>query len=125
MVNASHTRHLLVVDDEADSADALAELLRLVLPRWDVAVAYAGSAAVERGRRGPLEVIVLDIEMPGLDGFAAAAALRAAAPGAALVLIAVSGNPSKVAAALASSVFDHALPKPVDLARLTALCEPP
>ena len=124
MVDAPHTQHLLVVDDEADSADVLAELLRLVLPHWDVAVAYGGSTAVESGRRGPLEAVVLDIERPGLDGFGAAVALRAAAQGALPVLIAVSGNPSKVAAARGSGVFDHALPKPIDVAQLKALCEP-
>ena len=125
MVDTLPTRHLLVVDDEADSADALAALLRLVLPHWDVAVAYGGSAAVECGRCGPLEAIVLDIEMPGLDGFGAAAALRAATQGTLPVLIAVSGNPSKVVAALASGVFDHALRKPIDVAQLKALCELP
>ena len=125
MLDTLPTRHLLVVDNEADSADALAALLRLALPHWNVVVAYDGWAAVECARCGRLAAVVLDIEMPGLDGFGAAAALRVAAQSALPVLIAVSGNSSKLAAALAGGAFDHALPKPIDLVRLTALCETP
>ena len=124
MVNAPHTRHLLVVDDEVDSADALAELLQFVLPQWDVAVAYGSLAAVECTRHNPFEIVVLDIEMPGLDGFETAAALRAVTQGALPVTIAVSGSPSKVVAARASGIFDFSLLKPIDVEQIKAVCEP-
>lgn len=121
MTDAPDLRHLLVVDDEQDSADALAELLRLALPDWEVIVAYDGAAAVERGRLGALDAVILDLEMPGLDGSRAAAALRVAARGAALVLIAVSGNAAKLDAARLEGVFDHAMLKPLDVPRLEGL----
>lgn len=124
MVQTLFIRHLLVVDDDADSADALAALLRLALPHWDVAVAYNGWTAVEFARHSPLEVVVLDIEMPRLDGFDTAAAMRAVTQGTLPVTVAVSGNPSKLATALVSGVFDRALPKPINVAQLKAMCEP-
>ena len=114
-------RRLLVVDDEPDAAQVLAQLLRLMLPGWSVSVVYDGQAAVEQARHAHLDVIVLDIEMPVLDGAEAAVTLRAEADGAPLVLIAVSANVSKVAAAAAGGVFDHALSKPVDMAALGKL----
>ena len=121
MTDALPTRRLLVADDEPDAAEVLAQLLRLMLPGWSVSVVHGGQAAVEQARRDPLDVVVLDIEMPVLGGAEAAAALRAEAQGAPLVLIAVSGNVSKVAAAAAGGVFDHALAKPVDLTALEKL----
>ena len=124
MTDAPDTWHLLVVDDEPDAADALAEPLRPDLPGWEVVVACDGASAVERGRHGGFEAAVLDLEMPGPDGLRTAATLRAAARGSALVLTAVSGNAPKLEAARVAGVFDHAMSKPLDVARIEKLLAP-
>ncbi len=59
------TRRVLVVDDE----HGVRESLRMVLKeRYDVATAATGREALERIDREPLDVVLLDILMPGMDG---------------------------------------------------------
>jgi diguanylate cyclase (GGDEF)-like protein len=64
---------LLVVEDEADQRDALAELLAL---DYQVATARDGEEGVRVARADPPDVIVMDLVMPRMDGFAALEALR-------------------------------------------------
>jgi signal transduction histidine kinase len=67
-------RRILVVEDNVDSAAALFELLRL----WghDVRVALDGPAAVEVTARDPQEIVLLDIGLPGMDGYRVAEIMR-------------------------------------------------
>jgi len=123
MSDALPPRRLLVVDDEPDTADVLAQLLQLLLPGWSVGVAYDGQTALEQAQRDWPDAVVLDIEMPVLDGVGAAMALRADAHGTAPVLVAVSGSILKADAARARGVFDHVMLKPVDAAALGRLLE--
>jgi DNA-binding response OmpR family regulator len=58
---------VLLVDDEAEFVDVLAE--RLGARGFDVAVAYDGDTALDRVREDPPAVMVLDLKMPGTDGF--------------------------------------------------------
>jgi DNA-binding response OmpR family regulator len=66
---------LLVVDDDLRSARVLAELLRR--SGYAVEVAGGGAEGLERVRAEPPDLMVLDYEMPGLDGEAVLAELRA------------------------------------------------
>jgi CheY-like chemotaxis protein len=65
---------ILIADDRPTSR----ELLRLVLERagYDVLEAEDGEQAVDRARSGNPDLILLDLQMPGLDGYAVLAALR-------------------------------------------------
>src|SRR5690348_10794770 len=69
------TLDVLVVDDVPDTADTLA----LLLGAWGFAtrVAYGGASALQLAREHPPDCIVTDLGMPGVDGFALAAAVRA------------------------------------------------
>ena len=63
---------MLVVDDEVEIADMLAEYFRM--EGYDVATANDGAAALEavsasRGGRGAFDIILLDVNMPNMDGF--------------------------------------------------------
>jgi two-component system, chemotaxis family, CheB/CheR fusion protein len=66
---------VLVVDDYPDSADSTALLLRLY--GYDVDVALDGKAALQQARVKPPDVVLLDISMPGMDGYEVARQLRA------------------------------------------------
>jgi signal transduction histidine kinase len=65
---------VLVVEDNIDAAESLATLLRL----WhhDVSVVHDGCAALDAAREQQPEVVLLDIGLPGLDGYQVARRLR-------------------------------------------------
>ena len=112
---------ILVLDDERQTADMLAEVLALRFAGAQVRAAYTGEDAVFLGTESRPDVAILDLEMGGLDGEGAARALRLAHPGRRLVLIALSGNILRLAELRTQGTFDHLLSKPVDLAVLFEL----
>jgi PAS domain S-box-containing protein len=72
--NAPRPLRVLVVEDNIDAAESLATLLRL----WnhDVSVVHDGRTALEAAREQQPEVVLLDIGLPGLDGYQVARRLR-------------------------------------------------
>ncbi len=112
---------ILVLDDERESADVLAEILSLQFGEARVRAAYTGEDAVVFGKECRPNVAILDLEMGGLDGEGAARALRAAHPGFPLLLIALSGNVLRLAELRTKGTFDYLLSKPVDVAALFEL----
>jgi adenylate cyclase len=67
--------HILVVDDQRANVEMAAELLRVRGYRVDTAV--SGEEALERVRTAPPDLLVMDIVMPGLDGYEVCRRLRA------------------------------------------------
>jgi CheY-like chemotaxis protein len=104
---------VLIVDDCKDGADSLATLMRMW--RHEVQVAYDGpSALVTAGRFRP-QVILLDIALPGMDGYCLAQQLRGQAEFHNARFIAVSGYADEAHRALGEEAgFDDYLVKPVD-----------
>jgi signal transduction histidine kinase len=106
-------RRVLVVDDNVDAANTLHELLDM--DGFDVTTVYDGVAAVAAAEAFQPEIVVMDIGMPGMDGYDAARLIRQQPAGGGMVLIAVTGwgqAADKKRAGLAG--FDHHLVKPVD-----------
>ena len=64
--------HILVVDDNRDAADIIAELLKLL--GADVRVCYDAQSALDLVPSFPLDAGLLDVHMPGMDGCELAAA---------------------------------------------------
>jgi CheY-like chemotaxis protein len=112
---------ILVVDDNEDAALTLAHIFKL--EKHDVDVAHDGQAALEMVSIKPPRVVVLDIGMPGLNGYDVAERLRASPDGASLLIVAVTGwgNPADRAKAKAAG-FDLHFTKPADpIALLSAV----
>ncbi|QBR04075.1 PAS domain S-box protein (plasmid) [Paraburkholderia pallida] len=82
-------RRILVVDDNHDSADSLATLLRML--GHDVHIAYDGSRAVEDAAALLPDLILLDIGLPGLNGYEAARRIRAQRADGRYLLVALTG----------------------------------
>ena len=80
---------VLVVDDNQDAADSLGELLGAL--GYRAAVAYDPAHAIALAADSMPQVAILDIGLPGMDGFELAAHLRKLDGGAALKLVALSG----------------------------------
>ena len=115
---------VLVVDDRPDSANALADLLTLEFGCHTL-VAYDGPQALHMAFAERLDVLILDIRMPGLSGIELARRIRASSTDAGAVvrprLLAVTGQ-SDITTELAAidGSFDGAFAKPVDHPRLFA-----
>jgi two-component system response regulator DesR len=91
---------LLLADDQALVRGALATLLGLEPDLDVVAEVGRGDEVVEAARAARPDVALLDVEMPGLDGLAATAELRAAAPGCRVLVVTTFGRPGYLRRAL-------------------------
>jgi PAS domain S-box-containing protein len=113
-------RRILVVDDNRDAADALAMMLKL--SGNDVEVAYDGLSALSIAQSFRPDVAVLDIGLPGMDGYEVARRLRARPETGAALIVAVTGygqNEDRDRSRAAG--FDHHLVKPLESAALLNL----
>jgi CheY-like chemotaxis protein len=108
------SRRVLLVDDNCDAAELLAEYLRECGHR--VAIATEPKIALELGRTFTPEVVLLDIGLPFMDGYELAARLRSQSRGAIYRFIAVTGYGRDRDRELSSAAgFEHHLVKPVDV----------
>jgi len=107
-------RRILVVDDQADAATVLARLLRR--RGHDVRIAADGAGAIAAAIEYQPEVAILDIGLPGMDGYEIARRLRALPGIEQAVLIALTGYGQDDDIRQAREAgFDHHLVKPTDL----------
>jgi CheY-like chemotaxis protein len=115
---AAARRRILVVEDNLDSAEAMLLLLKGV--GHEVTVVSDGREAVDVAKRLRPEVILLDIGLPGMDGYELARMLRNMPETRSARLIAVSGyGQQKDRARSREAGFDMHLVKPVDPSKLT------
>lgn len=110
---------ILVVDDNIDAAQSLADVLGL----WGyrVAVVHDGIKALEQARLVKPDVVLLDIGLPGEDGYTVARRIRSEPGLEAVWLIALTGygrEDDRLRAEQAG--FNHHFTKPVDLKVLRA-----
>ena len=119
---STHPRRVLVVDDNRDSSDSLATLLKLT--GHDVYIANDGLEAVEAAAMLQPDVILLDIGMPRLNGYDAARRIREQPRRKALTLVALTGwGQAEDRRRSEDAGFDAHLVKPVDLVALTKLLD--
>jgi PAS domain S-box-containing protein len=120
-------RRILVVDDNRDAATALGMLLELA--GHEVRIAHDGSTALSLARTFRPVLALLDIGMPGMNGYELAKALRSEPWSAALCLAALTGWGQEEDRSEAHQAgFDHHLTKPVDphaVEALVAQCQAP
>ncbi|MGN6219808.1 MAG: response regulator transcription factor [Microbacterium sp.] len=93
---------LLIADDQALVRGALSALLGLEPDIEVVAEVGRGDEVVAAAIEARADVALLDIEMPGMDGIAAAAALRSALPGCRVLIVTTFGRPGYLARAMRS-----------------------
>ncbi len=107
------SRKILVVDDNVDAANTLQALLDM--DGFTASVAYDGLAAVAAIADVQPDVVVMDIGMPGLDGYDAARMIRQQHGNRNITLIALTGwGQSNDRKRASEAGFDHHLVKPVD-----------
>jgi CheY-like chemotaxis protein/two-component sensor histidine kinase len=113
-------QRILIVDDNHDAADSLSTLLTAL--GATVSVAYSGRDALDLLQVVDPDAVLLDIGMPGIDGYEVARHIRAAGTHPHTLLVALTGwGQDEDRARAARSGFDHHLVKPPDLNRLRSL----
>ncbi|MBC7946045.1 MAG: response regulator [Burkholderiales bacterium] len=114
------TRRVLIIEDDDDARETLAELLRL--DAHQVSVATSGEEGVGLASSLAPEFVLIDIGLPDIDGYEVARRLRSNPATSRLRLIAITGYGMQEdrRSALAAG-FDEHLAKPVELESLKAL----
>jgi signal transduction histidine kinase/integral membrane sensor domain MASE1/ActR/RegA family two-component response regulator len=114
------TQRILVVEDNDDAREMLCQLVRLL--GHEVHEATDGPAAVDGALRLKPDFTVVDIGLPGMDGYEVARRIRANTAGRGLKLVALTGYGRREDRERALGAgFDEHLVKPIDPARLAAM----
>ena len=108
---------MLVVDDNVDAADVMT--MALCSRGYDARVAYDGETALALSETFLPEVAVLDLSLPGMDGYALAARMKSLVGADNVRLVALTGyNRGTDTEANREAEFAHYFVKPVDVATI-------
>jgi len=109
-----HVARVLMVEDNPDAAESLVMILEIL--GHHVRVVHNGAVALDAARANVPDIMLVDIGLPGMNGYEVARAVRADPHLKQVVLVALTGygRPDDKAAAMAAG-FDYHLVKPVDL----------
>jgi CheY-like chemotaxis protein len=113
-------RRLMVVDNDHDLVDSLCEWIGLSSD-WTAVPAYGSAEAIAQAGASPPDVILLDLEMPGADGFETAERLGQASGDKHSAILALTGNADLRDAALRDGRFTASILKPADPGGLLVL----
>jgi len=110
---------VLIVEDEQHLADGLK--FNLDAEGYAAEVVDTGEAALERltAAASPFDLVILDVMLPGKDGFAVVSELRAAQQFVPVLILTALGRPDDILKGFAAGADDY-LPKPTELAILIA-----
>jgi signal transduction histidine kinase len=111
-------RRILIIEDNDDAREAL--LLQLKIAGHEVHAAATGPEGMNLAARLPPDVVLLDIGLPGLDGYQVAQRLRIANDRLRLIAITGYGQPEARERALEAGI-EHFLVKPIDAVELQRL----
>lgn len=106
------TPRILFVDDEAPVLDALKDLLRKYRGTWDMSFVTSGAEALAILGEAPVDVVVSDMRMPGMDGTALLSEVKARYPATARLVL--SGHADRETVVRALPVVQQYLSKPCD-----------
>ena len=111
---------VMVVDDNVDAAEVLGEAL--TARGYEARVVFDGPSAIALAATFAPHLGLLDLGLPGMDGFEVARRLRKAPGGSDLKLVTISGYGHEADRELSRAAgFDAHLVKPVDLDAIAAL----
>ncbi len=108
-------KSILVVDDDPGMADTLTDILQA--NEYEVATAYSGDVAVRMVRRRAYDLVLMDIQMPGINGLQALTTMKAEGLARRVIMMTAHTRDDLVKEAETRSGFP-VLPKPLDLKRV-------
>ena len=106
----------LIVDDEKPIRYILAQCLKKM--GYGCVDAGSGQAALEQLATQKFQLVMLDVKMPGINGFEVMKRIRASYPDTCVVMLSALGNPDVAAQAITSMGADAFISKPLRLDEL-------
>ncbi len=112
---------VLLADDEVSFVETMSK--RLNLRNFDVLTAFDGDRALEQiEKRKDIEVVILDIRMPGKDGIQTLAEIKQKNPLVQVIMLTGHGDVSLAVESMKSGAFDY-LTKPCDISQIVSAIE--
>lgn len=111
--------HVLIVDDVAETRENIRKLLQFDAQLEVVGAARTGAEAVELAIESQPDVVLMDINMPDMDGISATEAIRKKVPFTQIIILSVQGDPNYMRRAMLAGARDF-LTKPIDVDELSA-----
>ncbi len=111
---------ILVVDDEAIQRDIVKDILED--EGYEVLTSGSGPEALEQIRRSPVDVVLSDLRMPGMDGVELLEHVKTIAPDIIVVVITAFGSVESAVEAMRKGAY-HYLTKPLDKEQLTLIVQ--
>jgi two-component system, cell cycle response regulator DivK len=113
-------RRILVVEDDEKSRRLLTDVLRY--HGYDVCAVNCGEDGLADAKQCAPDAALLDIQLPGIDGFDVLARLRAESGGASMPVIAVTASVmDQDRRKILAAGFDAYVPKPVNIRELVSI----
>ncbi len=116
-MTSEERRRVLIVDDEPDIVLGLRDALEF--ENLDAVSAPTGAAALAEVRRGPIDLVILDLMLPDTNGYAVCEAIRAALPLVPIIMLTAKGQEADKVRGLESGADDY-VTKPFSVAELMA-----
>ena len=102
---------ILIVDDEKDFTESLAD--RLALRDYDVSTSFSDEEALEKLKTYNLDVVILDVQMPGLDGIETLREIKKIKPLTEVIMLTAHATVETAIKGMQLGAFDY-LMKPCD-----------
>ncbi len=115
----SYLSNILIVDDEIGPRESLRMILK---PNYNVFTAENGYAAIQMVQQIEMDVITLDLKMPGLSGIDTLKEIKMIAPDVMVIIITGYGTLKSAIEAIRYGVFDY-IPKPFNVPEIIAIIE--
>ncbi len=116
-MNAQPISRILIVDDERAMRESLQEILEQ--EGFQVTQAESGEAALEILRQTPVDLMLLDLKMKGMDGLQVTEAAKQFTPDTVIIMLTAHGTLESAIAAMRRGAFDYLL-KPASVADILA-----
>ncbi|OGO33536.1 MAG: hypothetical protein A2W35_14540 [Chloroflexi bacterium RBG_16_57_11] len=110
---------VLIVDDVAETRENIRKLLQFEKDLEVVGAANSGRSGVEQSRELKPDVVLMDINMPDMDGITATELIRQHSPATQIVILSVQGDPNYMRRAMLAGARDF-LTKPPSVDEMTA-----
>jgi len=116
----SKETRILIVDDDAEFADGLAEHVEQL--GYDASVAYDGQTGLDNFHKGDFRLVLTDLQMPGMDGMALLHAIKKQDSRSVVVVITGHGTIERAVQAIRHGAYDF-ITKPVKFDELDIVVE--